>query len=85
MHWSQARFAIEPADLLRVRTAPVGLAVDDPELVESMAPPLHQAGDMTISALLWFGLGDFEGEEEMGGNGLVTVLEQPGHWASGCG
>jgi hypothetical protein len=56
---------MEPEDLLRVRMAPGGLAVGDPELVESMAPPLHQAGEITISDA-WAWTRSFEGDR-MGG------------------
>lgn len=49
LHWSQARFAIEPDVLLRVRIAPgwFGFALaGDPELVVSMTESIHQSDEM---------------------------------------
>lgn len=51
---------MEPGVLLRVRIAPVGFApAGDPELVESMARPIHQSDEMGICFLL-------SGEEKSG-------------------
>lgn len=62
LHWSHARFAMEPGVLLRVRIAPVGFApAGDPELVESMARPIHQLGQMGIQFV--FSSGEVEDRE----------------------
>lgn len=53
LHWSHARFAMEPGVLLRVRIAPGGFApAGDPELVGSMARPIHQSHELAICFLL---------------------------------
>lgn len=44
---------MEPGVLLRVRIAPVGFApAGDPELVESMARPIHQSAEKGICSVI---------------------------------